>query len=437
MEPDRPWADILAVEEADRDRDAEDREDIRRFRRDFGLPADDEVVEHFLAEYKAGRQEEGMWLSPEEWGRYERQDELQTQAQERLSGYLTEHADSVAGVWLGAGLDPEYNIALTGDVDAHRVALLRLFPRPDVIRVHLARYSEAELEAISDRITEESDELEALGVKWMGSGVDVEANCVEVEVVASDEESARGILEDRYGAAVTVEWLGTEDWVREMVPWQLWTIDESGRSLTVHYATFRAYQLERAECQEDEHEVAVKVFVRAPHSVKTIGATFEATVELERPLGDRRVIDGATGRLRERRIPMEVYERSREVIRAYAAQHPDEYGGSWTEYPGCHVAFTSNVDAHREAMLDLLPESRVLVVHEVERTEAELLELGERVARERGLLRARGIHCTDAPYLYSDDNAMFIEIEAKDCDAAVRFMAERYGPGLMVACMPA
>lgn len=434
MEPDRPWADISAVEEADRDRDAEDREDIRRFRSEFGLPADDEVVEHFLTEYKAGRQEEGMWLSPEEWDRYERQDELQTEAGDRLRGYLAAHRDSVAGVWLGPGLDPEYNVAFTRDVEAHRVAVLRLFPRPEVIRVHQAGYTQAELEAISDRIAEESGELEALGVKWLGSGVDVETNRVEVEVVASDEESARGILEHRYGPAVTVEWLGTEDRVLEKVPWQLWTIDEPGRLLTAHYSTFRAYELERAECQEDEHEVAVTVFVRAPHSVKTIGATFEATVELERALGDRRVIDGATGRMRERRIPMEVYERSRELIRTYAAQHPDEYGGSWTEYPGCHVAFTSNVEAHRDALLDLLPEPRVLVVHEVERTETELLVLKDRVERDRGLLRAHGIHCIDEAYVYSDDNAIFVQVETKDEDAARRFLADRYGPGLMVSC---
>ena len=435
MEGGRPFDDIYAVEQADRDLDAETREDIRRFRSDLGLPVDDAHVEHFLAEYKAERQEEGMWLTEEEWERYERQDELQTEAQERLSGYLAEHADSVAGVWLGAGLDPEYNVAFTGDIDAHRRELLSLYPRPDVVRVHQARYTHAELEAISDRIADESDELAALGVQWMASGVGAEANRVEVEVVAADAESARRILEGRYGPVIAVEWLGTEAWGLEKVPWQLWAVDRTGRNLTVHYSTLRAYEFERADLTEDEHEVIVDVFERAfQGGHRLIGATREATVELERPLGDRRVIDGTTGRVRERRIPTEVYERSWELIHAYAAQHRDEYGGSWTEYPGCHVAFTSNVEAHREALLDLLPEPRALVVHEVERTEAELLALKERVERDRRMLRAHGIHVIDEAYLYSDDNAIFVEVDVKDEDAARRFLADRYGPGLKVSC---
>jgi hypothetical protein len=270
----------------------------------------------------------------------------------------------------------------------------------------------------------------------MGSGPNPEVNRVEVEVVAEDADTALATLRKRYGNAVAIEWLGGEEFVVEKVPWMLWTLDESGRRLTVHYRTFRAYTLERTEHEEAEREVKVTVFARAPHSVKTIGASFEATVELSVPLGGRRVVDGATGRVRERRIPRGVFDRSWELIDTYVAKHRDEYGGSWVEHPGCHVAFTSRVEGHREALLELLPEARVLVVHEVERTEAELLELGDRVARERALLRDQGIQCIDKPYLYSDDNAMFVEVEAEDCDAATRFMTDHYGPGLIIACMP-
>jgi hypothetical protein len=428
---------IYAVERADEDKDAETRDDIRSFRADFGLPADDDVVEHMLAEYKADRQEEGMWLTDAEYERYDRRVALQTEAHERLGEYLAAHSQAFAGMWYGAGLDPEYNVAFTRDVDLHREALLRLYPHPDIVRVHHARYSLAELEAIGDRVEEDEEALAAAGVNWMGIGIDEVANRVTVEVVAPDAQTARSVLNDRYGPAVECEWLGSTDTDVTKVPWQLWSADADDRRLTVHYNVLAAAEFDRVVLDEDDRQVRVTLFVREPvGTAKAIGAIREASVELSAPVGGRRVIDGTTGRERERRIPEEVIDRSWELVRAYVAGHSDEYGGSWDEHPGCHVAFTSRVEAHREALLELLPEPDALVVHEVERTEAELLDLGKRVKRERGLLRSHGIDCVEPPHLYSDDNAMFVEIEAKDRETALRFMEDRYGAGLIVSWLP-
>jgi hypothetical protein len=302
METGGPNDDIFAVVEADRDHDAETRDDIRRFRSEYGLPADDDVVERFLAEWRAGRPEEGMWLTSEEWERYWRGHEVREEADERLRGYLGAHADSVAGVWFGRGLEPEFNVAFTRDLETHRAALLRLFPRPDVIRVHQARYSEAELDELADRIEEEAEALEALGVTWMGGGTDVTTNRLEVEVLASDAETARRIIEDRYGPAVAVEWLGSDEWMVVPVPWQLWSLDSSALKLTVHYLTGGGRRFHRGEATESDTDVTVELFETAFAGAHTANAVVrEATVELERPLGARRVIDGATGRTRERR----------------------------------------------------------------------------------------------------------------------------------------
>src|SRR5439155_22094988 len=181
----------------------------------------------------------------------------------------------------------------------------------------------------------------------------------------------RAMLEQRYGAAVVCEWAGSKDHDVIRVPWQLWAIDTDDRTLTVHLETAADYQLEHAEHTEDDREVRVSVFVRVPvgGAIRAIGALREARVELSAPLGDRRVVDGATGRARQRLVPQDVVDRSWQLIHAYVAEHPDHYGGSWAEHPGCHIAFTADVDGHRRALLELLPDPHALVVHEVDRTD--------------------------------------------------------------------
>ena len=426
--------DLDAAEEADRDIDAETRDDIVRFRSEFGLSVDDATVAWFLAEFKAERHDGGMWLTAAEAEEYDRLEALRHEAHEAVAPYVDEHRADFAGWGIGDGRG-ECHVGFARNVESHREALMRLVPRPDALHVHACEFTEAELGAISERIADEADELAAEGVTWMGTSVGGETNRVRVDVAAADAATAEAILARRYGPAVTCNWMGTEDTTVHEEPWQLWTTDESERLLTVHFTTFRDYKLDRAECREDAAGVTVTVFVRRPHTVKAIGGSFEATVELSAPLGDRRVVDGATGRKRARRIPKEVFNRSWELIRAYAAEHPDEYGGSWAGHPGCHVAFTSRVDEHRNALEELLPEPRILVVHQVERTEAELIALTERIGRERRSLRAHGIRCSPAN-ISVEDNDVYVEVEARDEDAARQLLAERFGPAVSVMWIP-
>jgi hypothetical protein len=294
------YDDIREVERADRDRDAETREDIVGYRTELGLGADDEVVEHFLSEHRAGRHPGGMWLTDAEAEEQHRIDTLVAGAREAAEPYIDAHRADFAGSWLGYGV-PEYHVGFARDAESHREALERIVPRPEVLRVHAFEYTEAELQALTDRITED-DGLEAEGLRWLEVGIDEEANRVEVEAVAADAATAEAILTRRYGPAVKATWVGSSDVTVGEIPWQLWTADESGRSLTVHYVTFQAYELDRAELEETEDEVVVTVFVRMPYAVKTIGANRQATVDLATPLAGRRVVDGATGRTRERRV---------------------------------------------------------------------------------------------------------------------------------------
>jgi hypothetical protein len=379
--------DLRAVEDEDRDDDAETLADIKRFRSEQGLPVDDATLAWFLEEYKAERHEGGMWLTEAEADEHFRVES----APERTRGGTRQEA-------------------------------------------HPFEFSETELEALAERIADDEG-LAAEGLTWVGIETDLDANRITVEIAGRDAATAQAIITSRYGPAVTCEWVGPEDTVSEEVAWLLWTVDESDRRLTVHYSTWRAAEFDRAEHSEDEREVTVTVFVRVPHVVKTIGRSFTATVELDAPLGHRRVVDGVTGRARDRRIPREIYERTMELIGDYAANHPDTSGGCWTAAEAgrlaCHVAFTTGVDAHREALAKVLPEPSLLVVHDVQRTEAELGRLADRIRADRRELGKHGIGL-DGAEVDVEDNEVNVEIQARDEDDAARVMADRYGPGLAI-----
>ena len=425
--------DIHAAEQADRDIEDEDREDIVRYRSDLGLAVDDATVDYFLAEYNAGRHDGGMWLTDAEFDEQARIDALISEAQDAAEPYLKQHAEDFAGDWLGYGR-PEYHVAFARNVEEHRAALARLVPRAEVLHVHSSTHTRAELRELQDRIFDDRDELAAAGVKLIEGGIDVETNLIELGIAAPDPDAAAALIRSRYGPAVTCEWLGQDDTEAGPAPWMLWSLDASERLLTVHFKSASEAVLDRATVSEDEREVRVTVYVRTPHIVVAIDKSLQATVELAQPLGNRRVVDGATGRVRKPRIPKELFDRSWELIRAYAAEHADECGGSWAEHPGCHVGFTKNVDAHRAALEAALPEPRALVVHEVARTEAELVALKDRIERDRRFLRGHGIRFTE-PYIWIDDNVVFLEIHAEG-DALRRFLTDRYGPALMVNCPP-
>jgi hypothetical protein len=429
--------DLDEVERADRNHDAETLEDIERYRSEKGLPVDEATLAWFLAESKADDHFGGMWLTEAEYAEHDRIQELIDQTRKQVDPYVDKHRNDFAGIWQKNG-PAEYHVGFARNVEAHREALMRIVSDSDVLHVHAFEHTEAELQALADRITED-DGLADEGLKRWGVGTDVEANRVAVEVAGRDAATAEAILTRRYGLAVSCEWLGPENATTEAVAWLLWTLDESGRQLTVHYETWRAAEFVRTEHSEDEREVRVTVYVAVPHAVKAIGRSFTATVELEAPLGDRRVVDGVTGRARERRVPREIYERSMELIGAYVANHPGTSGGLWTAGEdgrlGCHVAFTAEVDAHRAALTSLLPEPSLLVVHQVERTEADLRQLADRIQADRRELRRHGI---DLDWAEPDveGNEVNVEIRAPEREAAIGVLTDRYGPALSVMWGP-
>lgn len=81
------------------------------------------------------------------------------------------------------------------------------------------------------------------------------------------------------------------------VPWQVFTLD--GLRLTVHWFTNATNDFIGLRVEQDAGEVRITVVERRT-SEKLPGQYRERALTLDRALGDRRVVDGATGRPRER-----------------------------------------------------------------------------------------------------------------------------------------
>lgn len=81
------------------------------------------------------------------------------------------------------------------------------------------------------------------------------------------------------------------------VPWQVYTLE--GLALTVHYATNALHEVIGLRLEQDDAQVRVTVLERRK-SHRLPGQIRAQTTTLGAPVGTRRVIDGATGRVRKR-----------------------------------------------------------------------------------------------------------------------------------------
>jgi hypothetical protein len=295
--------EVWEAADALRDRDAETRADIRRYRHEMGLPADAATVDWFFRQDAAGEQFLGTWLTAEEEAALDsRQAQLDAGAA-AVAAYVETHREVFAGRWVRhTGGVPIVVVGFTRDVDRHRRALAEIHPHPGVVEVVGRRNTLAALEALMERTEEFVDKLAERGISWDSIGIDEENNRVDLELVASDESVALRLIAERLGDDVAVVFLGSEKTTVQAVAWHLWSLDDSGRGLTVHYSTNAAYEPHSVEHDEDDRSVKVTVFERMPTGfTRLAGATRHATVTLDRPLGDRVVTDASTGEQRPQR----------------------------------------------------------------------------------------------------------------------------------------
>jgi hypothetical protein len=209
---------------------------------------------------------------------------------------IVEDAGFEAGYleWL-IGEDPvRFRLTITGDVQACRVLVAQRLAGAPVVIDH-ARFSERELNALLDRITEQADQLCMLGIDL--SVATPEEDCVSLEYFARDQAAADTLLRERFGPALRPIWTGASSIADEPQPFATWVCD--GTQLTVFYPLYlNGERPGHCTAEENPDRVVVHLTVQAPQGFRTLIGGYRpshATVTLATPLGDRAVIDGADG----------------------------------------------------------------------------------------------------------------------------------------------
>jgi hypothetical protein len=297
------YRDVFEVAAAEAHEPEALRADIRRYRSELDLPIDQGLEDWFVAEYyTAGRHPGGNWVTGAEDARIEHRIGLLEAGEPTLEQYIASHVSEYAGAWREwrEGL-PEQAVALTGDVEHHRRELARAYPQPALLRVVLARLPLTELEARVARVMTDDSRLRSEGVEVVSAGIDVPANQLDLEVMAPNEDHARLILVERYGEPIHVHYLGPRNKRVEAIPWQRW-MTRGGPDLTVFYVTNAMNSTDRVDVHEDSDAIRVGVFEETAVGATALPAAVrQVHVDLDAPVGNRLVIDGATGRERPRR----------------------------------------------------------------------------------------------------------------------------------------
>jgi hypothetical protein len=135
---------------------------------------------------------------------------------------------------------------------------------------------------------------------WWHVDLDETENVIYLKGTGSDEAAAAAWLAERYGDRVRLTW--EPDEALRKVSWQVWEPSpEDPCAVTVRWQTLPANRLERVEAAETPEAVRITVFEMQFKGMNLTSAEYrESVVHLDAPIGDRRILDGVTGRERPR-----------------------------------------------------------------------------------------------------------------------------------------
>lgn len=376
--------------------------------------------------------------------------------------YLEEHrsvygSSSVEDGW---PREPYLLFRFTRDVKRHLAALKRHSPNPRNLRAKRVRYSTQALERMRERV--DSEELEAAGFHVQATYLDEDRGVVVAEI-ATQRTDAQAYFRQRYKGrvkpvvhAATPTALGCATAVSFAYP-------PDGHTVAVTYRSGGGATFERVEVVEAGDRVEVGIVEESPTGAVTADLRFEtATIKLAAPLGDRALIDAATGlRIRQRgptpgdppcprsEPPAEDYVPGEEElfladldVDNYLRRHADVYGGVTVEggeKPYLVFGFTKDRARHARALkrLSQLRPNQIRT-RTVEHTHAELVLAARRIAADAvlggGFLDGYG----RAGFFYMDVrielDAVIVGLVTTRPDHAT-WLRARYGPAVRTEVM--
>jgi hypothetical protein len=263
-----------------------------RYRRLFGLPSGRRYVRR-VQRSGARRDDQGFAFTRREWRYWHLRARIQLSDKSRLERYL----DRRPGLFGGASIEDDWParpyllIRLTRDREAHERALRRIYPHR--LRTLVVTYPEAYLREVADAI--DPDALEAEGFDVSSWGPDISLNRVFVQMISARADH-QAYFRARYGPAVTT-FAAPEATRLNCTRLRRARVSSTGRSLVLHWVHSSGDAFETVEVTEHHDRVEFGIVLRVPYFGGPDDARPDSTrVRLSRPLGDRRVIDAATGR---------------------------------------------------------------------------------------------------------------------------------------------
>jgi hypothetical protein len=188
-------------------------------------------------------------------------------------------------------------VRLTAQLDRYRALLEKQFG-PDRIRVEPATFAQAHGTAMQMRLRGDAEILTQHGIRLSRFGTGRDG--FQIAFYAWDQQEAEHFLRDRYGTGLILEYQGASSRTFRAFSFASWLAE--GDLLHVFYAL--AHNGERpGSCLawEDERSVVVALSIKDSRGPKHLVGGFtpsHATVQLERPLQDRVVIDDSANRVR-------------------------------------------------------------------------------------------------------------------------------------------
>lgn len=162
-------------------------------RKAFGLRADEAWVRAVAADPRATIDTLDFPMLPEESAEFQARQASFEEVAGAAQSYGEAHADEFGGVWI----DQERHVvvtAWTANAALHRVGILAQLGKAAPIETKLVRYSEANLRALQDRMTNDRDWLGTIPALMTSSSVDVMANIAELSISSANPAAAALIL---------------------------------------------------------------------------------------------------------------------------------------------------------------------------------------------------------------------------------------------------
>jgi hypothetical protein len=152
-----------------------------QFRTSSGLRADLDYIRAVAVDRTAST-EFGVPLLPAEVAEIQRRGVNADRVVPIVNRYGADHPEAFGGLWIDQQHGGIVTVVFTRDVELHTRALMAHLGGAGIVAVRTARYSEAELRQLQDRIVADSAWFKSIPAQLRGVGFDPTLNAVKIEV---------------------------------------------------------------------------------------------------------------------------------------------------------------------------------------------------------------------------------------------------------------